>query len=109
MTRKIRKMTAVLAMTAVLTASALVGYGDTTTVAADTPAARVAAAQASYQAWQNKALSGGGITPATSQPEKDVIRHQVMIAAFDELFKQLTNAMNLLKTAILAFRSGTAT
>lgn len=102
MTTKTRKIMAVVAMTVVLSATTLVSYGDTTTVAADTPAARVGAAQANYQAWQNKALSGGGIVPATTAPEKHAIRHAVLIATFDELFAQLTNVANLLKAAILA-------
>ncbi|HOW70043.1 MAG TPA: hypothetical protein PKY77_05520 [Phycisphaerae bacterium] len=104
MTTKTRKITAVVAMAVLLSATSLCSYGDDTTSGTG-PSARVGKAQVNHAAWQTTALKqGGGITPATEKPETYVIRHQVLIATFEELFAQLTDLMDMLKLAIQASR-----
>jgi len=102
MTTKTRKITAVLGIAFVLSAATLCSYGDDTTPTYDSPSVRIGAAQAAHKAWQTAAFSGGGIEPATTQPETHVIRHEVLISIFDELFAQLADLMDMLRLAILA-------
>jgi hypothetical protein len=110
MITKTRKITAVVGIAVLLSAATLCSYGADTTTTSGGPSAWIGRAQATHTAWQNTALmNGGGITPATTQPETHAIRHQLLIATFDELFKQLTNVADLLKAAIQASRLSTTT
>lgn len=108
MTTKTRKIAAVVGIAVLLSSATLCSYGDDNTTPSGGPAARVGKAQADHKIWQNTALNKhGGIAPAKEKPETHVIRHQVLIAAFEELFAQLADLMDMLRLVIQATRVST--